>query len=634
MKQVILPVGLVAVIGCMLLPLPPFAVDCLLVANLIFSVLLVGCALHLSTPTKLSSLPTILLLATLYRLALNISTTRRIIGTGEAGDMIELFGQLLMQGEMLVGLVVFLVITLVQFIVIAKGSERVAEVSARFTLDALPGKQMSIDADLRAGLLDPESAKRKREELQIESRFYGALDGAMKFVKGDAIAGIVITTVNIIGGLAVGILVKNLDFQIALQKYTLLTLGDGLLSQIPALLNSLAAGLVVTRVTQENDDSLAVEVLDQLGSIKPALILSGTVSLLLALIGVASIPFLLMSALFLFFGCMPNKAASDAQSNEDELFTPKLPQLLSIEVPEDSVLRGVPRAVVQRGISTCLRELYDSYGLLLPPPDLNLQKSLDGDFSFTFRGVKGRTEEFNNQDTALSEGIAQEDSAEQCFNQLCERLKSFIIERRADCVDDIFTRRLLDHLEHTSPELVANCIPNVISLTQLTTILRSLVLDGISIQSIDLILQALSEAAASGVHEKMFLEEVRVALKRVISAKYSLERTITGYRVDPVIDLALSQCERSGQQLDPALVLTFEEQMLKTSETEGGASHLILVTSRAARRLLHECLRIRGHRMITVLAEDEIVDDVTWVEKGQIQLPQESAESVIERLAA
>ena len=164
--------------------------------------------------------------------------------------MIEMFGHLLMQGEIFVGLVVFLVISLVQFIVIAKGSERVAEVSARFTLDALPGKQMSIDADVRSGLIDLETAKRKREDLQVESRFYGALDGAMKFIKGDAIAGLVITAVNIIGGLLVGMVVRGMDVELAFQKYTLLTLGDGLLSQVPALLNSLAAGLIVTRVAR------------------------------------------------------------------------------------------------------------------------------------------------------------------------------------------------------------------------------------------------------------------------------------------------------------------------------------------------------------------------------------------------
>ncbi|MCB0320100.1 MAG: FHIPEP family type III secretion protein, partial [Bdellovibrionales bacterium] len=211
MKELILPVGLIAIIACMLLPLPSFVVDSLLVMNLLFAILLVVSSLYLTNPIRLSSLPTIILLATLYRLALNISTTRKILGSGDAGEMIDLFGQLLMQGEIVVGLVIFLVISLVQFIVIAKGAERVAEVSARFTLDALPGKQMAIDADVRSGLIDLDTAKRKREDLQVESRFYGALDGAMKFVKGDAIAGLVITAVNIVGGFGVGMLVRGMD---------------------------------------------------------------------------------------------------------------------------------------------------------------------------------------------------------------------------------------------------------------------------------------------------------------------------------------------------------------------------------------------------------------------------------------
>lgn len=634
MKQVVLPVGLVAIIGCMLLPLPPFAVDCLLVANLIFSILLVGCALHLSTPTKLSSLPTILLLATLYRLALNISTTRRIIGSGEAGEMIELFGQLLMQGEMLVGLVVFLVITLVQFIVIAKGSERVAEVSARFTLDALPGKQMSIDADLRAGLLDADTAKKKREELQIESRFYGALDGAMKFVKGDAIAGIVITAVNIIGGLAVGILIRELDFEVALQKYTLLTLGDGLLSQIPALLNSLAAGLVVTRVTQDNDDSLAVEVLDQLGSIKPALILSGTVSLLLALTGVATVSFLLMSGLFLFFGFLPSESDGTTADTELEEFIPKIPPLLAIVIPTNSLLRSCQPATVRRELSRMLKELYDEYGLLLPPPELQIQEDLETDYCFMFRGVQSVEYSFTSMDAVINEVGRATSGHDSQFVELCQQLKNFITDRRADCVDDLCTRRLLDHLEQTSPELVAHTVPGVITVTKLTRILRSLIVERINIKSIDSIIQALSEAASDGVPERLYLDEVRIALKRVISNRYSQNSTITGYRIDPIIDLAFGDSQHSHQQLDPALLLELEEVLASRTAAHSSQSEVILLTSRASRRALQDYLRMRGKSAFVVLSEPELADDITWVEKGQIQLSQNTAESIIERLAA
>ena len=254
----------------MLLPVPPAVMDFLLVGNLILALVLFLSTLYIPDTLRLSALPTMLLLATLYRLALNISTTRNILSAGDGGRVVEAFGGIVIQGNLVVGVVIFLIITLVQFIVIAKGSERVAEVSARFTLDALPGKQMSIDADVRAGVIDVSTARVKRQDLQTESRFYGALDGAMKFVKGDAIAGIIITVINIVGGLAIGIISEGLPLPLAVTKYTTLTIGDGLVAQIPALLNSLAAGIVVTRVARGDDASLAGELLSQLGQVKRA----------------------------------------------------------------------------------------------------------------------------------------------------------------------------------------------------------------------------------------------------------------------------------------------------------------------------------------------------------------------------
>jgi type III secretory pathway component EscV len=256
-QEVLVPVGLLLILGCMLVPLPPLLLDILLCSNLLFALLLVVGALHIKDPLKLSTLPSLLLMATLVRLSLNLATTRAVLSTGHAGQAVEAFGAVVTQGSLVVGCILFLLITLIQFIVVAKGAERVAEVSARFTLDALPGKQMAIDAEIRSGLLDPEGARRKRSEVQSESRFYGALDGAMKFVKGDAVAGLVVTFVNIAGGLLVGLLIHGLDLEVALRRYTLLTIGDGLLSQVPSLLNAVAAGLIVTRVQVDELSSLS-----------------------------------------------------------------------------------------------------------------------------------------------------------------------------------------------------------------------------------------------------------------------------------------------------------------------------------------------------------------------------------------
>ncbi|MCA9582663.1 MAG: FHIPEP family type III secretion protein, partial [Myxococcales bacterium] len=241
-------------VGMMIVPLPTFLLDVLLASNISIAVLMMLVSLYLRDGLAFTAFPTVLLVTTLYRLALNVSSTRLILLQADAGDVIRSFGHFVVRGNYVVGAVVFLILTLIQFVVIAKGSERVAEVGARFTLDAMPGKQMSIDAELRSGAISQEVAQARRRFLQRESEFFGSMDGAMKFVKGDAIAGIVITIINIFGGLGVGIGMRGMGAVESLETYGLLTIGDGLVSQIPALLISTAAGLVVTRVSSESGD--------------------------------------------------------------------------------------------------------------------------------------------------------------------------------------------------------------------------------------------------------------------------------------------------------------------------------------------------------------------------------------------
>ncbi|MCE9624055.1 MAG: flagellar biosynthesis protein FlhA [Deltaproteobacteria bacterium] len=235
-----------------IIPLPTWLIDILLTVNITIGILILLVALYISDALKIASFPTLLLITTIFRLALNISSTRLILSQGHAGEVIQAFGSFVLGGtsmkSMVVGIVIFLIITLVNFIVIAKGAERVSEVGARFTLDAMPGKQMSIDADLRAGIINMEQAMERREILQRESQMYGAMDGAMKFVKGDAIAGIIITLINLIGGFIIGVMLRDMPLVKAVQTYSLLSIGDGLVSMIPALVISIAAGVVVTRV--------------------------------------------------------------------------------------------------------------------------------------------------------------------------------------------------------------------------------------------------------------------------------------------------------------------------------------------------------------------------------------------------
>jgi type III secretion protein V len=307
----------VAVIVMMALPLPAWSLDVLVAVNISLAVVLLLVALFIPGPLAFSTFPAVLLITTLFRISLNVATTRQILLHAHAGDIIEAFGRMVVGGSLIVGIVVFLIITIVQFIVIAKGAERVAEVSARFTLDALPGKQMSIDADVRAGLISQAEAVRKRQELIQESQFYGSMDGAMKFVKGDAIAGIVIVLVNLLGGIAIGALVMDLSVGAAVQKFSILSIGDGLVTQIPALFVSIAAGIAITRTSSDNAANLGDQIGRQLGSQPRALWLAALVMLLFAF--VPGFPTLTFLVLAVSLGLLSMWLKKKAQQGNDQV---------------------------------------------------------------------------------------------------------------------------------------------------------------------------------------------------------------------------------------------------------------------------------------------------------------------------
>ena len=291
---------LVTAILMMILPLPTWLVDSLIAVNIASAVLLLMMALYLKNPLDFSTLPSIILITTIFRLALTITTTRLILLQADAGEIIETFGSFVIAGDLIVGLVVFLIITIVQFVVIAKGSERVAEVAARFTLDALPGKQMSIDSDLRNGDIDQQEARARRSTLEQESQFFGAMDGAMKFVKGDAIAGLIIVVVNLIGGISIGMFRKGMSATEAVDVYSLLTVGDGLATQLPALFVSLAAGSVITRVATEETENLGTDITRQMMSSRLALRVAAIILLVMMFIpGFPWLVFLIIGTIFL-----------------------------------------------------------------------------------------------------------------------------------------------------------------------------------------------------------------------------------------------------------------------------------------------------------------------------------------------
>ncbi len=620
LRELLLPAGVVAILASMLVPLPSGIIDFLLVGNLILAVVLLGSALYLSDPVKLSSLPTILLLATLYRLALNISTTRLILGSGDVGQMIETFGQIAIQDNLIVGAVVFLVITLVQFIVIAKGAERVAEVSARFTLDALPGKQMSIDADVRSGLIDIETARKKREDLQTESRFYGALDGSMKFVKGDAIAGLVITGINVIGGLAIGVFVVGLDISVATQKYTLLTIGDGLLSQIPALLNSIAAGMVVTRVVSSNSQSLASDVIAQLGQMRKARVLAAGVALLFAILLEPSFPFLVLAGALLGSLLLTQEEDSEKGQQQSNTFEPRSLPLLSILCPSTVRSLGISEQEFHTFFTSTMNEAYEQHGLILPPPMLDLQPEGSNIFTLKLRGVP------------VKEITLQEELNTEVLWEQISKLLTYVIEHHgAELIDDIMTRRMLDCFDKEAPELVSAVIPGVVTVTQLSCLLRELAREKISLRNFDIILQVVAEKGAS-LSERGLLEEVRIGLGRRIVNTFSREGRLWAWLLDPFLDIRFIQAEQGEEPMSPDELQSFLSSIEEIAHSQS-ESPFILLASRKARRLIYDCCLAR-RIPLQVLAHEEIGSDTLVEEQGWLTLPEAQVEETVERLAA
>ncbi|MCU1374573.1 MAG: flagellar biosynthesis protein FlhA, partial [Actinomycetia bacterium] len=306
--QIGIPAAVVAIVCMLVVPLPPFLLDLLLVINIAGSVLILLVSMQVQKALDFAVFPSLLLVATLFRLALNVSATRLVLLHGHAGNVIAAFGSFVVGGSVVVGLVIFLILIVIQFIVITNGAGRVAEVGARFTLDAMPGKQMAIDADMNAGLITEDEARRRRAEIGAEADFYGAMDGASKFVKGDAIAAIVITTINLFGGFLVGVMQRHLPFSESVTTYSLLSVGDGLVSQIPALLISISTGIIVTRATTDAD--MGSDVIAQFAKQRQALRTGGVVVCLLALVpGLPKVPFLVVGGLILVIAARLPKEA-------------------------------------------------------------------------------------------------------------------------------------------------------------------------------------------------------------------------------------------------------------------------------------------------------------------------------------
>jgi type III secretion protein V len=539
----------VGVVAMMIVPLPTWLLDVLLATNLSLSVAILLVVLYVPDALAIATFPTVLLLTTLFRLALNVSSSRLILLQANAGDVIKAFGGFVVRGNYVVGAVVFLILTVIQFIVIAKGSERVAEVAARFVLDAMPGKQMAIDAEVRSGTIDGNEARRRRRQLSRESQFYGSMDGAIKFVKGDVIASLVITVVNILGGLAIGVGQKGMPAVDALKRYGLLTIGDGLVSQIPALVLSTAAGVLVTRVASEEPDTpLGEELAGQLFGLPKALKVAAVFVVLLAIVpGLPAAPFLIIAALLFFVArARTRQMAKDDQRDATEprpqttgarreaSFVPMVVPW-SIEVSEDlaallddgAAPDGTARESL-RGAALGLRErLFADLGVPLPPPRVRTAAGLPA------RHAVVSLFEVPARVVPLPETLGDAEAVRAVSDAAAELLRM----RSADFLGLAETQRLLDELEQFAPATVRNVVPKPVSLTLLTDVLRRLVEERVSIRDLRAILEALAGAAITEKDPLNLTELVRAQLRRALTFRLTRGANQLGVvLIDPTIE--------------------------------------------------------------------------------------------------
>lgn len=504
--NVVLAVLVVLIVSMLIVPLPTWLLDILLTTNIALGVLILLVALSVRSGLAFTSFPTLLLLTTLYRLALNVSSTRLILLQADAGHVIRAFGDFVVQGNYIVGAILFLVLTLIQFIVIAKGSERVAEVGARFTLDAMPGKQLAIDAELRMGACSQDEARLKRRELHQESQFYGAMDGAMKFVKGDAIAGIVISIVSILGGVGIGVFSNGQAPLDALRLYGLLTIGDGLLSQIPSLLISTAAGLIVTRVASIDDQAtLGNDIIKQLTAQPSALAACAMLLLLLGLIpGLPTLPFVVMSAVLGI-----SAAFAFRHQNKGVSQVPHLPTSIAPLVLE------VPKATreLRLALDAACARVVEKTGVTLPTLTL---REKPGVHALLHRG----TPLASLDASALSESVER---------ALTMNIAAFIGIQE--------TQAFLDTLDREAPALVRNVVPKPITLPILTDVLRQLAEEGVHLGHMHEICEALAQQPASIAKDPGALTEaVRVSLKRVLTHQYAPDGVLRVHLLDSLIE--------------------------------------------------------------------------------------------------
>ena len=595
-SDLIAAIGVVLVVSMLVIPLPAAVLDLMITCNISAALAIVVATMYINKALEFSAFPTLLLLTTMFRLAINVSVTRLVLTTGNAGSVVASFGQFVVGGNVVVGLVIFMILVVIQFVVVTNGAGRVAEVSARFTLDAMPGKQMAIDADLNAGLITDQEARARRSEIAREADFYGAMDGASKFVKGDAMAAVVITAINLVGGIVVGMLQHHLGFGAASKHYSLLTVGDGLAAQIPALLISVATGIIVTRSGSERD--LGSEIATQILGQKKAPLVAGGAILAFAMVpGLPKIPFLLIGGLLFSIGwalrknengiaafmAAPAGAAAAAgelpAAKEDTKAAPR--DEVMKELPIDPLELGIGFGLVPmvdrgsggtlvRRISLIRRQIAGELGMVIPPVRIHDEVDLDShEYVCKVRGTEvARGRVMAGHKLAMDPGdavgnLAGIPTTEPAFglpavwiadaqHSEAEALGYTVVDAESVIVTHLTetirahaaqlltrqdVRQLLDQLKESNEAVVNEVVPDILSLGEIQRVLQTLLSEAVSIRDLGAIVEAVGDKARITRDTGLLAEYARQALGRAITAPHlGADQTLRAITLDPSIE--------------------------------------------------------------------------------------------------
>ncbi|QLY24994.1 flagellar biosynthesis protein FlhA [Bdellovibrio sp. KM01] len=660
--------GILAILAVMIIPLPPMMLDISLTFSLAISILILLVSIYTQRALDFTSFPSLLLMTTLFRLSLNVATTRLILTHGHegekaAGDVIASFANFVVGGNYVIGFIMFAILIVINFMVITKGSGRVAEVAARFTLDAMPGKQMSIDAELNAGHITEAEARKRRRQIEQEADFYGAMDGASKFVRGDAIAGIIITLINILGGLAIGVIQKGLDVSTAAKYYTMLTIGDGLLSQIPALIISTAAGTIVTR-TSNSDKDMGAEVTSQLLVNPRAVMISGGVLILMGIIpGLPTIPFLMMGGLMCGTSWVIKKykaetVAAEKKALETQAIAPKkenIESMLPVDMVELEVGYGLISIVESDQSGDLLERIVSirkqfALDLGIVVPSIHIRDNLQlapgeyrvmikgnrvgggtlrpeamlamdpGNVSDPIDGIKTKEPAFgldalwispNRKEDAEIAGYTVVDLPTVMATHLTEIIRSHAHELlgRQEAAS------LVENFKKSHPKVVEELIPDLMSLGSVVRVMQGLLKEQVSIRNLLTIFETLADEAPRTKDIEVLTESVRRSLARGITAKYTTDQgNIPVMTLHPVIEElianSLLQTEQGVQLvMDPNTAHRLINEIARAVENHPEvASQPILLTSPTSRRHIYK-LTSRFIPQLVVLSHNELTSD-------------------------